>query len=57
MALRRDIDEYLGRSFEELVELIVEQNEKIEELEECIGDYKDIIDEKDEYIHNLLEAV
>ena len=57
MALRREIDEFLKSSFEELVELVVEQREKIEDLEGEIAARDDVIDERDAYIRDLLEAV
>lgn len=56
MALRRDIDEYLNWSFEQVVDLIVRQKEFIEDLEDKITERDDLLAERDDYIRNLLEA-
>lgn len=50
MALRREIDEFLKFSFEELVELVVEQREKIEQFDGQIQHLEDVIDERNEFI-------
>ena len=57
MALRRDIDKYLKYSFEELVELLEEQGERIDQLVDQVvtlnvglEDLAEKLEERDEFI-------
>lgn len=57
MALRREIDEFLKCSFEELVEMIVAQRDSMSDLYDSIDRLEQTIEERDDYIRNLIEAV
>lgn len=57
MALRRDIDEYLSYSFEELVELVVSQLETVELLHERLEAMEDVILDKEQIIESQKKLI